>query len=258
MSNTVIYGPPGTGKTRTLISSVQSHLENAPGNLALFCSHTKAAAQTAVERWGSKTGRMDISTLHSHCFRALGLSMSQTVDDDKKKFFVSQFGMDADEGSDANKYFEIIDLSVNLSISLSAAYERSERPGTYGHFLAFSRSYQKYKTQFGYVDFTDMLALYPTRVTKAAGHTLLALDEAQDLTPLHWKVLEHYMVLNPKTDVIAAGDDDQTVYGHTGASADGMNDFATKHDAEVTVLGQSYRVPKSVHALATQIGRAHV
>ena len=77
--------------------------------MALFCSHTKAAAFTAVERWGKKSGRLDISTIHSHCFRALGLSMAQTVDDAKLKFFVGQFGMDTEEGSDANKYFEIID-----------------------------------------------------------------------------------------------------------------------------------------------------
>ena len=221
--------------------------------MALFCSHTKAAAQTAVDRWGHKTGRMDISTIHSHCFRALGLSMSQTVDDEKKRFFVSQFGMDTEEGSDANKYFEIIDYAVNLSIALGDAYERSERPGTYGNFLAFARSYRQYKAQFGYVDFTDMLALYPERVKKAAGYTLLAVDEAQDLTPLHWKVVEHYMQLNPKTDIIVAGDDDQCVYGHTGASAAGMQDFAAKYHAEVNVLGQSYRVPKSVHALAVKV-----
>lgn len=253
MKSLVTYGPPGTGKTRSLISSVLTHLESAPGNMALFCSHTKAAAQTAVERWAKTSGRLDISTIHSHCFRALGLSMAQTVDDVKLKFFVGQFGMDTEEGSDANKYIEIIDFATNLGISVSDAYSRSERPGTLAHFLAFSRSYANYKKQFGYVDFTDMLALYPERVRKPAGHTLLAVDEAQDLTPLHWKVIEHYMSLNPKTEVIIAGDDDQTVYGHTGASADGMDEFATRHNAEVKILGQSYRVPRSVHSLALQI-----
>lgn len=253
MKSTVVFGPPGTGKTRSLISHVQSHLESAPGNMALFCSHTRAAAQTAVDRWGKNTGRMDISTIHSHCFRALGLSKSQTVDDDKLKLFVSQFGMDADEGSDARKYLEIIDRATCLGISASESYARSERPGSLEHFLAFSRSYASYKKQYGYVDFTDMLALYPERVKKAAGHTLLAVDEAQDLTPLHWRVIEHYMSLNPKTDVLVAGDDDQTVYGHTGASAAGMQKFAELHNAEVKVLGQSYRVPRAVHALALAI-----
>lgn len=253
MKSTVVFGPPGTGKTRSLISHVQSHLETAPGNMALFCSHTRAAAQTAVDRWGKATGRMDISTIHSHCFRALGLSRSQTVDDDKLKLFVSQFGMDADEGSDSRKYLEVIDRATCLGISVSESYARSERPGSLEHFLAFARSYASYKKQYGYVDFTDMLALYPQRVRKAAGHTLLAVDEAQDLTPLHWKVITHYMQLNPNTDVLVAGDDDQTVYGHTGASAQGMRDFASEYGSEVKILGQSYRVPRKVHTLAMAI-----
>lgn len=253
MKRHVLYGPPGTGKTRTLITMVQEHLKIAPSNLALFCSHTKAAAQTAVDRWGKTTGRMEISTIHSHCFRALGLSMAQTVDDTKLQFFVAQFGMDTDEGSDANSYIEIIGFAANLGISISDAYNRSGRPGTYQHFLSFAKSYESYKKQFGYVDFTDMLELYPKRVHRAMGHTFLALDEGQDLTPLHWRVIEHYMKNNPETEIVIAGDDDQCVYGHTGASADGMRKFAEDHVAEVNVLGQSYRVPERVHGLALEI-----
>ena len=249
----VIYGPPGTGKTRTLITMLQEHLAIAPGHRALFCSHTKAAASTAVSRWGKESGRLDIATIHSHCFRSMGLSMSQTVDDSKVKFFVSQFGMDLDEGTDAKSYMEIIDFSANLDIPVSEGYNRSSRPGTMGHFLAFAKSYDSWKKQFGYVDFSDMLALYPTRVNKSTGHTLLAVDEAQDLTPLHWRVVEHFMKLNPKCPVIVAGDDDQCIYSYTGAVPHGAEEFAEVHQAEVKVLGQSYRVPQKVHALATEI-----
>lgn len=253
MKHKVVYGPPGTGKTRTLITLVQEHLAAAPGHRALFCSHTKAAAQTAVDRWGKSSGRMDIATIHSHCFRSLGLSMSQTVDEAKLKFFCEQFGMDPDEGTDANAYLEIIHLATNMGTSVSAAYDRSNRPGTVGHFLAFARSYKSWKEQFGYVDFSDMLALYPARAKRSTGHTLLALDEAQDLTPLHWKVIEHFMKLNPECLVVVAGDDDQCIYGHTGAVSHGAEDFANTTQAEVITLGISFRVPRAVHRMALSI-----
>lgn len=254
MKHNVIYGPPGTGKTRTLIGEVQLHLKLLPENRALFCSHTKAAAATAVSRWGKESGRLEISTIHSHCFKSLGLSMAQTVDDAKLGFFVQQFGMSLEDGSDANAYLEIIDLAANLDIPDSESYNRSDRPGTMGHFLAFASSYKSWKKQFGYVDFTGMLTQYVERHRRGTGHTMLAIDEAQDLTPLHWRVVDQYMENNPKCAVTVAGDDDQCIYGHTGAVALGAYDFARKHDALEKILGQSYRVPRRIHALAAAIG----
>lgn len=250
MTNRVIFGPPGTGKTRTMIQLTRDHLEEAPGNMVLFCSHTKAAAQTAVQRWGAATGRMEISTIHSHCFRQLGLSMAQTVDDAKLKYFVQQFGMDLEDGSEARAYLECVDMATGRGIPLPEAYNQSSRPGTVGHFLAFARSYQQWKRQFGYVDFTDMLVQYPAKVRSVSRYTMLAVDEAQDLTLAHWGVVSHFMKLAPKCKVLVAGDDDQCIYGYTGAVALGAAEFAEKTGADTTVLGQSFRVPRAVHHVA--------
>ena len=249
----VLYGPPGTGKTRSLIEAVVKHLAGGPSRYALFCSHTKAAAQTAVDRWGTKTGRMEISTLHSFCFKQLGLSRSQTVDDAKLETFVEQFGMDMEEGGDGRQYMEIIAYAGNVGISILQSYERSTRPGSVEHFLSFFASYVKWKKEFGYVDFTDMLQRYAEKATKPTGHTLFAIDEAQDLTPLHWKVVEKFMELNPHCRVLVGGDDDQCIYTYAGAMADGAALFADKHSAGTRVLDQSYRVPRSIFDLSQRI-----
>lgn len=250
MTHKVIFGPPGTGKTRSIIELTRAHLDQDPSHMVLFCSHTKAAAQTAVQRWGALTGRMEISTIHSHCFKQLGLSRAQTVDDAKLKFFVQQFGMDLEEGSDARAYLECVDMATGRGIPLPEAYNKSNRPGTVGHFLAFARSYLQWKQQFGYVDFTDMLVQYPARVRSVPRYTLLAVDEAQDLTPAHWGVISHFMKMRPECRVVAAGDDDQCIYGYSGAVALGAAEFAEKTGADTTVLGQSFRVPRAVHSVA--------
>lgn len=249
----VLYGPPGTGKTRSLIEAVGKHLAGAPGRYALFCSHTKAAAQTAVERWGAKTGRMEISTLHSFCFKQLGLSRNQTVDDAKLEAFVEQFGMDMEEGGEGRQYMEIIAYAGSVGISIQDSYDRSTRPGSVAHFLSFFGSYVRWKAEFGYVDFTDMLARYAETAKKPTGHTLFAIDEAQDLTPLHWRVVEKFMQLNPDCRVLVGGDDDQCIYTYAGAMANGAAIFADKHGAGTRVLDQSYRVPRRIFDLSQHV-----
>lgn len=249
----VLYGPPGTGKTRSLIEAVGKHLAGAPGRYALFCSHTRAAAHTAVERWGKATGRLEISTLHSFCFKQLKMSRAQTVDDAKLDLFVEQFGLDMDEGGEGRQYMEIISYAGSTGISAISSYERSTRPGTLPHFIAFFTSYTKWKNEFGYVDFTDMLQRYADTAKDPTGHTMLAIDEAQDLTPLHWRVVEKFMELNPRCRVLVGGDDDQCIYTYAGAVHDGAANFADRFSAGVRVLDQSYRVPRSVFQLSQMV-----
>jgi len=70
------------------------------------------------------------------------------------------------------------------------------------------------------------------------------LDEAQDLTPLQWKVAHH---LSDKSDrMFVAGDDDQGIYSWAGAN---INHFVTLAGGS-EVLSQSYRIPRSVHRVA--------
>lgn len=249
----VLYGPPGTGKTRSLIEAVSKHLSGAPSRYALFCSHTKAAAQTAVERWGQKSGRMDIQTLHSFCFKQLGLSRTQTVDDAKLELFVEQFGLDMEEGGEGRQYMEIISYAASVGIPLQDSYERSARPGSMAHFLSFYQSYLAWKAEFGYVDFSDMLHRYADRATKPTGHTMLAIDEAQDLTPLHWKVVHKFMEVNPNCRVLVGGDDDQCIYHYAGAQSNGISLFAERFEAGSRVLEKSYRVPRAVFDLSQMV-----
>jgi len=80
---------------------------------------------------------------------------------------------------------------------------------------------------------------------------LLFVDEAQDLSPLQWDLVEKWSGSVPL--VIIAGDDDQSIYAWGGADPHGMDTFSKKHRSEVEVLDQSHRIPKQVHRLAESI-----
>lgn len=240
-----------------MIEWVDDYLENHPvTDRVLVCSYTKSAAQTIIGRWLDptliETERLQVATLHSFCFGQLKLNRAQVVDDDKMTEFLSGFGMDLEEGSDGVAYTELLSYAGAMGISPMEAYDRSTHPGTRGHFEATAKSYFQWKKTFGYIDFNDMLRLY-TLVTKAPQLSLLVIDEAQDLSSLHWKVINHICKLIPGLRVVVAGDDDQALFAYAGVDPHGMDDFAKLHDANVRVLEQSYRVPRMIHNVAQQI-----
>ena len=75
------------------------------------------------------------------------------------------------------------------------------------------------------------------------------LDEAQDLTPLQWKIA-HF--INENTDrMFIAGDDDQGIYRWAGAD---INHFIGLEGGS-EVLSQSHRIPRSVYRVADSITR---
>ena len=254
MKNLVLYGPPGTGKTRRLLKLIGEFIQTHPGRV-LFCSHTRAAAQEALSRWPQENAqRIDIQTLHSVCFRALKMSRAQTVDDDKLVTFGQEFGMDMSNEGIGKEFLDVLGLARSRCITPAEGYEQSLRPGTASHFEAFHTSYTSWKEEYGYMDFDDMLAVGAKRLKRSmVDYALVAIDEAQDLTPLHWLVIYKLVELLPGVQFIVAGDDDQTLYTFSGADPAGMPDFGNRTGADSQVLSQSYRITKQVYDLAQAI-----
>jgi DNA helicase-2/ATP-dependent DNA helicase PcrA len=250
VKRTVIFGPPGCGKTHRLAEIVGQFLKARQGRV-LFTSHTKAAAQTALERVGLNP-RIDTSTLHSYCFRELGMSRAQTVDDQKLEEVMGEFGLDCEDGGDGRRYQEVMSHAACTGKPVLESYELLGSPGTRTHFTAFEKSYRRWKETNGFLDFDDMLLKFLTQ-RRGSGHALLMIDEAQDMTPLHWKVVKQFILLNPRCAIVIAGDDDQCLYAYAGADPHGMAQFAEEYKARVHTLTQSYRVPQTVHGVAQRI-----
>jgi len=251
MKANVIYGPPGTGKTRRLIEVLNN--KATPGTM--FVSHTRAAAFEAVNRFGANNTRgVDIQTLHSWCFKALSMSKAQTVDDAKLTEFTEAFGLDMSDDGEGRKYVDLMSFARAKQVSPIEAYHKyTSHPGTFAEFNTFVTSYAAWKAKFGYKDFSDMLEDGSKLKRSPRPIPMLFIDEAQDLSRLHWAVVDNIIRLNPNIEVIIAGDDDQALYSFAGADPHLMDDFGNRHGASVEVLGQSYRVPQKVHEVATQI-----
>ena len=56
----------------------------------------------------------------------------------------------------------------------------------------------------------------------------VVLDEAQDLSPLQWQMIDKMLSFPQVEEVTIAGDDDQAIYEWAGADPHGMAGFAER------------------------------
>ena len=81
---------------------------------------------------------------------------------------------------------------------------------------------------------------------------ILLVDEFQDLTPAHMLLVR--LLAGPRSDVFGVGDDDQTIYGYSGASPEWLIDYhkhfpgAVRHELHV-----NYRCPAEVVEAASNL-----
>lgn len=255
-----IYGPPGTGKTTELLRRVKEIRESGvQAERVAFVSFTRAAANEALSRLGLRKSD-NVSTIHAMAFRHMGMRQTQVVDSMKLREFSTVMGVpiigkspeDDEERADGDFYLDILNYARNTFNNPAEVYDVSDRPGTRAEFNAFVRAYADWKSTYGYYDFTDMLERASKGAIRADAEVVF-VDEAQDLSPLQWAVIEK--LCKRSHQVIIAGDDDQAIYTWAGADAHGMARFTQRHKGSSTVLTQSHRLPSTVHSRSQSLIR---
>ena len=105
------------------------------------------------------------------------------------------------------------------------------------------RGLREFKRHHGLFDYTDMLERFVESAWKPDLDVVI-VDEAQDLSPLQWQVVDR--VASGSRRVVIAGDDDQAIYRWAGADSAHMGRLR----GDRRILSQSYRVPASVQSVA--------
>ncbi len=275
-----IIGPPGTGKTETLIRRVEEELAAgiAPSRLGYY-SFTKAAAQEARRRamdaFPDYEGNdfVHFRTLHSEAFQLLGWTRDAVMTGKQLRQFSRTFGYDFSEGGAVDVDLEEHEVQemvlktlgdfllfftnwrTNLLLEFEPAYRafwelyRESLPYEWsaGTARLFEERYREHKAAEGLLDFNDMLARIMEEGLRPSLDVLI-FDEAQDSGPLQYKVLDHWLQ-DVKRHYIGE-DPDQCLYQWMGTDSSLLMGRACD---QLTVLAQSYRVPREVHRLATKI-----
>jgi len=258
----VILGPPGTGKTSTLLSLIEDELENGtePERIGFF-TFTKKAVNEGKERAMSRFSITNkqlpfFRTLHSLAFRQLGLTRESVVSnsdisDLNEKLNLKLTGRTtSDDGhlfgmTHDDRLAFIENLARMRNVSLKEQWHEVEDAVGWFELERFARGLKLFKEDRLLVDYTDMLQnfLVDGDIPKL---DVMFVDEAQDLSPLQWAVVRK--LAEKANKIYVAGDDDQAIYRWAGADVDYLIDNST----DAMVLKQSYRVPSSVHKVASQ------
>jgi len=219
-----------------------------------YVAFTRKAAAEAVSRLPVSPDEMPwCRTLHSLAFRWHGLSRNDIMTPEHYREFGRQYGYHfTGKKDDTTGLFEprgdnamlnAVDLARQR---LTSVAEEAARLGIEQPVWAVERlaaDLQAYKEREMLWDYTDMLE----RLEDGPELDVLIVDEAQDLTPLQWRVVR--ILMRPCKHVYIAGDDDQAIYEWAGAD---VGEFL-RFPGQEMVLGKSHRIPKAVQDIAQRI-----
>ncbi|MBA5875217.1 MAG: AAA family ATPase [Nitrospira sp. CR1.2] len=249
-----IVGPPGTGKTTTLSRLIAKSCSQYGSEAVLVTSFTKAAARELVSR-NLPLNDDRIGTLHALCYRALErpkLIDRELLKDWNASYPSMQFGGIGSNLDDP--YGDIESSGAKDGDGLLQELNRLRGLQVPADFWPiriqnFSRYWADFKDQTFTIDFTDLIArCVEERVPIPHESRVMFLDEVQDFSPLELSLARWWG--SSCEELYLGGDDDQVLYRFKGAIPDAF--MSPDLPAEqVTILAQSYRVPRAVHAAAT-------
>jgi DNA helicase-2/ATP-dependent DNA helicase PcrA len=264
-----IVAPAGSGKTRVLTERARYLLRTLDVPAASLC--LVAFNKRAQLEMQARTG--DLPDLQVQTLNALALSVLnggrgfrdrgsrvRTIDELQVRNLIGEL-VTFPRRANTDPAAAWIDAlsAVRLGLRTPEAVE-TEFNGDVDGFADFFGPYRRALRRQGVVDFDDqiyhalevLLAEPDTRAQAQRCCRVLLVDEFQDLTPAHLLLIR--LLAGPEGNVFAVGDDDQTIYGYSGASPDWLIDFDHYFaGAPHLALEVNYRCPVPVVTAATNL-----
>jgi len=241
-----VFGPPGTGKTTYLARQIKRARQTYGGENVFVTSFTRAAAIEIASRDGVGLPKTSVGTLHAHCYRAL--ECHDIAENHFAEFNAEHPDMAITTDVDIDDPFDV-QPATNTG---TEGYQEMQRlrsmlipPEMWPtNIRMLYNAWETWKRGNNLFDFTDLLEIALKEIPYAPNKPVVGfVDEAQDMTPLQFALVRKW---GSQMDMlILAGDDQQCLYSFLGASPDSMLDPPLPED-HIIVLGQSYRVPKSI------------
>lgn len=253
-----IFGPPGTGKTTSATRQIHRGVDRFGENSVMVTSFSRAAAIELTDR-DVPIDLDRIGTLHSRCFHALGKppiaeAHVEEWNHDNPRFPITSASRGRRiEGEDATVEEDSrLKSGDHLLQQLNRCRGQMLPPEKWpAEVRDFGSRWNSYKAANRFLDFSDLIETALRDLAYAPNKpAVIIADEAQDLNKMQLTLLREWG--RPAEYLVLAGDDDQTIYGWAGASAEGLL-LPEIPDDHKCFLSQSHRVPRAIHALAERL-----
>jgi len=283
MKRNIVIGPPGTGKTTFLKNKVDKLINEGhcrPNEIGYFSFTVKAAEEirdrVTKEDWSEaelKKMYPYFCTLHSLAYKCLQLQQSQIMDqhdyDDLSRLtgrvFVNKMkkgnGMDISMPTAKSEYQDLINLAYAKFPNDDDRLRKIFRTVKLNDFGARNtiqqmdldlKKYKEHRDKLEYVDYFNHFL----KRRNPPPLKYLFVDEAQDLSVHQWQVIDMIQEVAKPIETYVAGDDDQAIFRWAGADIEHFIEMAKDDDNTIIPLTQSYRIPKTVHTLATKMAQS--
>jgi len=250
------FGPPGTGKTHKLISRAKAYIRiGTPLDSIAYFAFTKKAAKVARDRMPVDNDKLYyFRTIHSFAFDQLDLNTKKVMQPSDYEKIGKQLNIRVKYYDKYNReeifylnndspYFQMIGRAMNRDISIREEYDRNEHNRKeikrFSILKNIDDNLKEYKRVKEKLDFNDMINQLIDK-EDLPRFKVIFIDEAQDLSPLQWKLFDK--LKEYADDIYLAGDDDQAIFAWAGAD---VNRFINE-PAKETVLKYSKRISRAV------------
>jgi DNA helicase-2/ATP-dependent DNA helicase PcrA len=275
----LVIAGAGSGKTRVIeyrvLNLVQNNIDPAS---ILLLTFTREASRRMLERATTHDVRckhVEGGTFHSFGYKILkryakriGFPESFSILDesDSKEALhrcAASLGL-----LDKEKRFPkkdtlraILSGSLNKNIAIEKILEKE-----YPDFLLYasdiekiSKSYAEYKIQKNLFDYDDLLVFTKllledtaVRETFSSRYRFIMVDEYQDTNKLQADIA--YLLASGHNNIMAVGDDAQSIYGFRGAFHKNIMDFPKRFkECKIIKLEENYRSTQSILNLANSV-----
>jgi superfamily I DNA/RNA helicase len=248
------FGPPGTGKTHKLISRAKAYIRiGTPLDKIGYFAFTKKAAKVARDRMPVDSDKLYyFRTIHSFAYDQLDLDDTMVmqpkdyVDIGKKlnikiKYYDKYNKEEIFYLNIESPYFKMVGRAMNRCTTVEEELDRNEhnkkeiKPWI---LKDLDKNLKAYKDTMEKLDFNDMIEkLLEKDLPK---FKVIFIDEAQDLSPLQWKLFDK--LKEYADDIYLAGDDDQAIFAWAGADVDRF----IQEPGKEKVLKYSKRISRAV------------